>query len=146
MVTNFRGSKRESLIRALRAIYFHQEIASSRRANEKRNVTLTNVNLCPHGRRIELLWLSRDLPSRRPCTLRPIVNQIALASQMHIHGKRMADYTGFVAPRLPEGCFASLGKGFRAYLSRQNDVVNVHDIVPLLLSLLRPCLFIRAVL
>lgn len=34
-------------------------------------------------------------------------------------------------PAYQEGCFASLEKGFRAYLSRQNDVVNAHDIVPL---------------
>lgn len=33
-------------------------------------------------------------------SLRPIVNQIALASQMHIHGERMADYAGSVVPRL----------------------------------------------
>lgn len=32
-------------------------------------------------------------------------------------------------PAYQEGCFASLEKGFQAYLSRQNDVVNVHDIV-----------------
>lgn len=44
-----------------------------------------------------------SLPSPCPVHFRPIVNQIALASQMHIHGKRMADYnTGFVAPRLPK--------------------------------------------
>lgn len=68
------------------------------------------------------------------------MNQIALASQMHIHGKRMADYTGFVAPRLPaEGCFASLGKGVPgAYLSRQNDVVNARYIVPLAFRYLCP--------
>lgn len=115
-------------------------IKKSHRLGTGRNVRLTNVNLCPHGRCIELLWLSRDFtpPSFNLVHFRPIVNQIALASQMHIHGKRMADYTGFVAPRLPyRGVFCIPRKGVpRAYLSRQNDVVNVHDIVPLLSVLL----------
>lgn len=62
-------------------------------------------------------------------TLRPIVNQIALASQMHIHGKRMADYTGFVAPRLPKrGVLHPSKRGSEHIYPRQNDVVNAHDI------------------
>lgn len=96
------------------------------------NVTLTNVNSCPHSRRIELLWLSRDSrspPLPVPRTLRPIVNQIALASQMHIHGKRMADYTGFVAPRLSKkGVLHPSKRGSEHIYPRRNDVVNAHDI------------------
>lgn len=57
------------------------------------------------------------------------MNQIALASQMHIHGKRMADYTGFVAPRLPKrGVLHPSKRGSEHIYPRQNDVVNAHDI------------------
>jgi len=50
------------------------------------------------------------------------VNQIALASQMHIHGKRMADYAGSVAPRLSSGdgvfCIPPSERGSASYLSK----------------------------
>lgn len=48
---------------------------------------------------------------------------------MHIHGKRMADYTGFVAPRLPKrGVLHPSKRGSEHIYPRQNDVVNAHDI------------------
>ena len=57
---------------------------------------------------------------------RLIVNQIALAPQMHIHGKCMSDYTDFTAPREQGGHIASGRKGFQTYLSNSNGPIKVY--------------------
>lgn len=46
---------------------------------------------------VEFVEASPGTSPISPLLKRPIVNQIALGSQMHIHGKRMRDYTYFVA-------------------------------------------------
>lgn len=83
-------------------------------------VTLTNINLRLTVDVSNYCGLSRG--SALPASLRPIVNQIALASQMHIHGKRMADYAGSVAHpayRAAMGCFAfPARKGVPRYIYR----------------------------
>lgn len=57
---------------------------------------------------------------------------------MHIHGKRMADYTGFVAPRLPRGVFCIPWKRVPSIFIEAKRRRKRSRYRPSLLSLLSP--------